>query len=302
TVHVRPVRPDDEQSLLALFRSLSDQSRWLRFFSPVRDATLSAAAHNEAIVDYRRTFGLVAATGVDDRLVGHALYASLDENDVKGGLHAEVAFAIADDFQGRGLVTILLGQLADIEAKNGSAVFEAEVMAANHKMLNVFRQSGFHIDVKVEVGQLHVAFPTELTDEAIERFDDRERIAAAGALKLFFNPHAVAVVGASRDRDSIGGVIFQNLLSYGFDGPVYPVNPSAEFIQCVPAYPSVEAIPGPVDLAIIVVPAARVIKVAEDCARKGVRALVVISAEFAETGEAGRARQADLLRVCRGAG
>ncbi|HKP85246.1 MAG TPA: GNAT family N-acetyltransferase [Blastocatellia bacterium] len=301
TVHVRPIRPDDELALLDLFRSLSEQSRWLRFFSPVKDLILTAEARREATVDYCHTFGLVA-TGPEDRMVGHALYAVLNAEAAKGGLHAEVAFAVTDDFQGRGLGTILLGQLAEIASKNGITVFEAEVLSANHRMIEVFRQSGFHVEVTVEAGQLHVTFPTELTAGAIERFDQRERIAAARALKLFFNPQAVAVIGASRDRDSIGGVIFQNLLSYGFQGPVFPVNPSAEVVQSVPAYPTVEAIPQPVDLAVIVVPAAGVIKAAEQCARKGVHALVVISAEFAEMGGEGHARQAELLRICRAAG
>jgi acetyl coenzyme A synthetase (ADP forming)-like protein len=299
TVHVRPIRPEDELALLDLFRSLSEQSRWLRFFSPTKDAILASEARRETRVDYCHTFGLVATTGPQGRIVGHALYAVLNEKGEKDSLHAEVAFSVADDFQGHGLGTILLGQLAEIASKNGITVFEAEVLSANHKMLGVFRESGFHIEVTVEAGELHVSFPTELTAEAVERFDHRERTAAERALKLFFNPQTVAVIGASRDRDSIGGVMFQNLLSYGFQGPIYPVNPAADFVQCVPAYPSVEAIPGPVDLAIIVVPAAHVIKTAMECARKGVRALVVISSEFAETGEEGRARQAELLRICR---
>ncbi len=233
-------------------------------------------------MDYIDKFGVVATTGQDERFVGHALYARLSED------RAEVAFAIADEAQGQGLGTILLGQLAEVAAANKIQVFEAEVLSANHQMLDVFRQSGFPIDVQIEVGQFHVSFPTSLTPEAIERFEMRERTSSVNALKLFFNPRAVAVIGASRHRGSIGGELFHNLLNYGFAGPVYPVNPLAEVIQCVPAYPSVEAIPGPVDLVVIVVPAEHVIAAAEACGRKGVRALVVISAGFGETGEEGK--------------
>ncbi len=175
-------------------------------------------------------------------------------------------------------------------------------MASNHAMLHVFRESGFPIEVGAAAGQLHVTFPTAFTREAIERFEHREAIAAVSALKLFFTPRAVAVVGASRKRGTIGGEIFHNLLSYGFQGPVYPVNPLAEVVQSVPAYSSVEAIPGPVDLAVIVVPAARVIEAAAACGRKGVKALVVISAGFSETGPEGQAKQAELIRVCRETG
>ena len=112
----------------------------------------------------------------------------------------------------------------------------------------------------------------------------------------------MAVIGASRKRSSIGGEIFHNLLSYGFNGPVYPINPTAKVIQCVPTYASVEDVPGPVDLAIVVVPATEVIKAVESCGRKGVKALVVISAGFSEIGAEGQGGQAELLRVCRAYG
>jgi acetyl coenzyme A synthetase (ADP forming)-like protein len=294
TVHVRMMRPGDEQGLLVLFQSLSEESRWFRFFSPTTGSALAAEAHREANLD--RTFGLIAFSGADERVVGHAFYAEIDDS------RAEVAFTIATDFQRRGLATILLGQLADVAAANGTQVFEAEVVASNHGMLHVFRESGFPIEVSAAAGQLHVTFPTAFTREAIERFEHREGSAAVNALKLFFNPRAVAVVGASRRRGTIGGEIFHNLLSYGFQGAVYPVNPNAKVIQSVPAYASVESIPEPIDLAVIVVPAANVIDAVTACGRKGVKALVVISAGFSETGPAGHARQAELLRVCREAG
>jgi acetyl coenzyme A synthetase (ADP forming)-like protein len=288
------MRPDDDEALLGLFTSLSEESVWLRFFSPTKGAALAAEAHRETNLDH--TFGLLALSGPDERVVGHAFYAAIDEH------RAEVAFTIADDFQGRGLGTILLGQLAEVAEENNIQMFEAEVVAANHAMLHVFRESGFPIEVGAIAGQLHVTFPTSFTSEAIERFEKRETIAAVNALKLFFNPRAVAVVGASRQRGTIGGEIFHNLLAFGFNGPVYPVNPTAEVVQSIPAYATIEAIPGPVDLAIIVVPANRVVEVATGCGRKGVKALVVISMGFSETGAEGQSQQAELVRVCRAAG
>jgi len=294
TVRVRLMRPADEKKLVALLQSLSEEDRWFRFFSPTKDSALAVEAHREATLD--QAFGLIAASGPDERIVGHAFYAVIDAG------RAEVAFTIADDFQGRGLATILLGQLAEVAAANGIQIFEAEVVASNHAMLGVFRESGFPIDVSATAGQLHVTFPTTFAHDAVDRFERREAIAAVNALKLFFNPCAVAVIGASRKRGTIGGEIFHNLLSYGFEGAVYPVNPSAPVVQSVPAYSSVEAIPGAVDLAIIVVPATEVIEAAAACARKGVKALVVISAGFSETGKEGQVRQTELLRVCREAG
>jgi acetyl coenzyme A synthetase (ADP forming)-like protein len=296
TVRVRVMRPEDEELLFTLFKSLSADSRWLRFMSAASDSALAAEAHREASVDYCRKFGLIALTGAEDRVVGHAFYTSISED------RAEVAFAIADDYQRRGLATILLGQLAEVAAANSIQVFEAETLSSNTAMLNVFRESGFPTKITLTAGELLVRFPTSLTPEAIEKFERRDSVASENALKLFFKPRAVAVIGASRKRGSIGGEIFHNLLSYGFQGPVYPVNPSAKVIQCVRAYKTVEDIPDAIDLAIIVVPATEVVAAAESCGRKSVKALVVISAGFSEIGAEGQDGQSELLRVCRAYG
>jgi acyl-CoA synthetase (NDP forming) len=122
------------------------------------------------------------------------------------------------------------------------------------------------------------------------------------ALDALLAPRSIAVVGASRTRGTIGAALFDNLLLHGFQGPVYPVNPGAAVVHSVKAYPSVSAIPDPVDLAVLVVPAAQVLAVADDCIAKGVKALLVISAGFAETGEAGKALQDRLVEKVRGAG
>src|SRR5205085_9766903 len=133
--HVRPVRPDDEPRLLAFLEGLSEESRALRFFSPA--VNLAAEARRESHVDYEREFGLVATVGADERIVGHALYAA------GAGDRAEVAFAVADDYRGHGLATILLGHLAEIAASKGIRLFDAATLPTNHRMLGVFRQSGF---------------------------------------------------------------------------------------------------------------------------------------------------------------
>src|SRR5690242_18636241 len=131
TVRVRVMRPEDEALLFALFKSLSADSRWLRFMSASSDSALAAEAHREANVDYCRRFGLIALTGAADRIVGHAFYTATGED------RAEVAFAIADDYQRRGLATILLGQLAEVAAANSIQVFEAETLSTNTAMLSV---------------------------------------------------------------------------------------------------------------------------------------------------------------------
>jgi len=144
--------------------------------------------------------------------------------------------------------------------------------------------------------------PTSLSSEALERFERREQVAATAAMHTFFAPRSVAVIGASRRRGTVAGELFHNLLAAGFNGPVYPVNPNAPVVQSVLAYKSVLDVPGPVDLAVLVVPAPCVVQAARQCATKGVRAIVVISAGFAETGPEGGERQRELLAVCRAAG
>lgn len=119
------------------------------------------------------------------------------------------------------------------------------------------------------------------------------------SLDALFRPRSVAVIGASRKRGSIAGEIFHNLLSSGFPGPVYPVNPAAPSVQSVRAYPSVLDIPDEVDLAVVVVPQRHALATVEDCAKKGVRGIVLITAGFAEMGEEGRKLQERIARVVR---
>lgn len=118
-------------------------------------------------------------------------------------------------------------------------------------------------------------------------------------IAAIFRPRSVAVIGASRKPGSIGAAIFQNLLSRGFTGPVYPVNPHADSVAAVKTYPTIEDVPGDVDLAVIVIPAPFVIDAIEACGRKGVRAAVVITAGFKEVGDEGRKREDSLLASAR---
>lgn len=143
---------------------------------------------------------------------------------------------------------------------------------------------------------------TRVVVPAPEMAEDAEQRAAVVGLAAFFQPRSVAVIGASRSRGTIGGELFHNLVNYGFTGTVYPVNPNADIIEGVRAYSGVEAIPGLVDLAVVAVPQAQVDQVIEQCGRKGVRALVVITAGFAEMGEEGRTRQQRLAQRCRSLG
>lgn len=135
-----------------------------------------------------------------------------------------------------------------------------------------------------------------------EREPVPEDKSVVAAMKHFFRPRSIAVIGASRDRETIGGGLFKNIIEGDFNGPVYPVNRNSDVVQSVAAYKSVLDCPGPVELAFIVVPAGAVIGVAQECAQKGVRALVVISSGFAEIGEEGARLQEKLVKICRESG
>ncbi len=120
-------------------------------------------------------------------------------------------------------------------------------------------------------------------------------------MKTFFSPASVAVIGASPREGSLGAQMITNLL-YGFTGSIYPVNPNYSEIQNLRAFASVEDIPDPVDLAILIVPAPAVPDQLEACGRKGIRRVIIESAGFAETGEEGRLLQERCLTVARSAG
>lgn len=294
TVHIRPVRPEDEASLVTFFDELSPEARGFRFFTAA--ASTERAAALAAKVDYAADYGLVAIRGEDDRIVGHGTYMS------DGPERAEVAFAVADALVGRGLGTILLAHLAQVADEHGIPLFEAEVLPGNRRMVEVFRESGFPTEISATAGAVHAEFATSLSPEAVERFEQRDRLAAANAVRRFLEPRSVAVIGASRRRGTVSGEIFHNVLDGGYQGVVYPVNPAADVVQSVRAYPDVTSIPGEVDLGVIVVPARYVAEAARDCAAKGVPAIVVISAGFGEVGDEGLERQHELVEICRESG
>jgi acyl-CoA synthetase (NDP forming) len=118
-------------------------------------------------------------------------------------------------------------------------------------------------------------------------------------LDVFFYPKSVAIIGASRDPKKTGNALIQNLLNYGYQGTVYPVNPTEDEILGVKAYRSVGEIPGKVDLAIFTVPAPAVVKLMEECGHMGVRAGVVHSSGFAEVGKEGAQLQKQMVEIAR---
>ncbi|MDW5598659.1 GNAT family N-acetyltransferase [Conexibacter stalactiti] len=294
-IHVRPVRADDLPAVRAFLESLSADSRRLRFFTPAAD--LAAAARWAAEVDRHERDGLLALTG-DGEIAGHAAWARY----APGADRAEVAFEVAETMRGRGLATILLAHLAFGARAQGIATFVAEVLPENHKMLGVFRESRLPLQVHSEPGVLTVEMPTAFTDEARERFRQRERLAAVAAMDAVLRPRSIVVVGASPDTGTIGGATFANLAAGGFNGALHAVNKRGRPIGAHACHRSLDDVPGELDLAVLAIPAADVLHVARQCGERGVRALAVLAAGFAEAGPDGAARQRELLATCRGAG
>ena len=287
--HVRPVRSEDQTFLLRFVENLSPESLYLRFLHAVKPEQAA-----KELIPSAGEFALLVLR--EEMVIGHAIYAITTPGK------ADAAVVVADDYQGKGLGTILLGQLAQAAIVDEISVFEAQVATQNARMLRVLRELGFPTVLKSEPGLIRVTFPASLLPEALAHFEQREAMAAVAAMKKFFQPCGIAIVGASRQRGGISGELFRNILEAGFQGPVYPVNAKTDVVQSVAAYRTVLDCPGPVDLAFIVVPAPAVLAVARECAQKGVRALVVISAGFAEASRAGAQLQQELVEVCREAG
>lgn len=294
TLAVRPIRAHDATDLSRFYSSLSLESRVFRFFAAVANADSSVKRMVE--VDYTTSYGLVAFAGAKPKIVGHAMYVQIAPRK------AELALAVADAYQGKGLGTILLGQLAEAAVAARLDVLEAVVRPENHRMLQMLRESGFPVHARSEPGEVHAELPTRLTPEGLRHFEDRERHAAVAAVTHLLAPHSVAVIGASRRPGSIGAAVVHNLVANSYRGPLYPVNPAASEIEGIRAFPSVLAIPADVEMAVITVPAAEVSTVARQCAEKGVRGLVVISAGFGEAGPEGAALQHELVEICRQSG
>jgi acetate---CoA ligase (ADP-forming) len=287
TLRLRPARADDAAEIAALFARLHLHAMYRRTFDGARVA--------EPIADGSRML-LVGES------LGHvgAAAAYVREDDVPD--RADAVFAIDDALQGRGVGTRMLEALADAARPSGIHTFQASMHTDNESMMRMLRDSGFEIDRRIEGGIYRVVLSIAATPAFEARAAERSQAAATASMRAFFEPASVAVVGASRDRGKIGSEVLHNLLASGYTGRLAVVHPSAAEIDGVTAFPRVTDVTGAVDLAVICVPAPAVAGVIDDCIGKGVKALVIITAGFAETGAEGRAAEAGLLARVRRAG
>ena len=298
TAHIRPVSPQDAGQLMQFYAGLSDQSRYYRFFSAM--PTLSEREVRRFVeVDHVNRVALVVT--VAEKMIGIAQFERLPGREGEAD-HAEVAFLVADKHQHRGIGQLLLEHLAQVGREVNVEKFVAEVLPDNLPMLQVFREAGYHVAGDVEGGVVHLEFPIDPTVTAVAVMQSREHRAETASVQRFMSAGSVAVVGASRRRDTVGRQLVRNLVLGDYQGRAYVVNPFATAVAGMPAYRQVSDIDDDVDIAIIAVPAEAVPDVVLDCANKGVHGIIVVSAGFAETGPEGRQRQRQLVRLCRSYG
>ena len=296
-VQLRLAVPGDHDELTRFFHRLSPDSLRRRFFGPAEPSgalldtfcTSSHPAQAATLLALRQVDGALRPIAVGS-------YFRVDATI------AEVAFAVDDQFQGKGLGTVLLERLATLAAAHGFTRFEAVTLPDNAPMLDMFHESGFEMVTKPERGCVTVHVSLDPTTQAVAAAERRDAFATVASLRPLLEPASVAVVGASRDPGSIGRRVLRALSTSGFRGPIYPVNPRATELDGLRCFSSLSDIPRGVDLAVIAVPRALVLDVVDQCAAAGVNSVVVITAGFAEGGEEGRALQRQLVEKVRGHG
>ena len=292
TIEIRAARPDDFDAVRDMHAKMSPDNLYLRFFSmsPMVAEQEARRICREPGPDHAALLAIL-----DGELVGCGTY----EQAGAGSRSAEVAFTVADDLHNRGIGMLLLEHLVSLARGLGFRAFTAETLSENAAMLRVFADAGLQAQRALVDGVYDLTFPlpADEADAALGTYRDtvavRERAADVASMRHALMPASVAVIGASRRTGSVGRIILRNIITGGFSGPVYPVNPGAAELDGIPCLPSATALPEQVDLAVITVPAAAVLGVAEDCGRRGVKALVVIA-----SGLSGPAR-AELLEICR---
>jgi acyl-CoA synthetase (NDP forming)/GNAT superfamily N-acetyltransferase len=292
SIHLRPVQTDDRAAIRAFLEGVSAESLALRFFCTPNVEWVSDWSVD---VDYAERYAIVATAGTEHEIVAHGAYVATSEG------RAEVAFLVADAARGHGIASLMLAHLAVVAEQHGVSTFFAEVLPTNHRMLGVFRDSGFPVATRFESGVAVVELAIAECDESVKAFDSRQHDASASAVAAFLAPHTVAIIGSSQAHGIHAAQLTRNLVGSGFAGTVYAVGGHHETIAGVPVYASVGALPEAIDLAVAVVPAGELVAVARTCANAGVRALLAIGTD-SDTLAAKRARAREVQAVCRDSG
>ena len=288
TVGIRLAAPEDFDAVKAMHEAMSPDNSYLRFFNISRH---SAEIEARRICRDPAPGSLALLAVADGELVGVASYVPLQDQPGQ----AEVAFAVADHMHDRGIATLLLEHLVSVARTRRIVTFAADTLTENKAMLAVFAAAGLPVERRYADGVYKLTFPLprQDLDSYLDVVAERERRADVASLRHIFAPESVAVIGASRRRGSVGRAILDNIRAGGYEGRLYVVNPRARQIGGERCQSSPLDLPEPADLAVIAVPAAKVLDVAEQCGQRGVRSLVVVTSGL------DAAQSADLLAVCR---
>lgn len=296
SIHVRAIRPDDKGRLVDHFRRLSPKSIHLRFFGAKR-ALSEAELVRFTELDFVRDAALVATLGegADERIIGVGRYSTTAPG------RAEVAFAVADEYQGRGIGALLLDHLAPLARENGVTELEADVLGENNRMLAVFRKSGYVAKRSIESGVVHLTFPTEETDLSARVRIEREVQSSAESVRHFLRPASIAVVLDDGADGARGRRVLANLRRSAFAGSVRVVHANAEAIEgfaCATRLAEIEPAP---ELVVVALAAAQVEAAVRDCGAARARALLVLSRSAEPSDDARRWRE-EIARQVRHAG
>jgi acyl-CoA synthetase (NDP forming)/GNAT superfamily N-acetyltransferase len=290
-IEIRPAGEADAGPVLAFYQALSPANRYLRFFSLSKHAAAQEARRVCRPPDSQHAALLAVQAG---RIVGVASY-----EPASSPATAEVAFAVADDMHGRGIATLLLEHLVSIGRARHLDAFRAETLAENTAMLRVFADAGLSVRRTLADGVVELTMPIPrapaLTEPSAyaDAVAARESRADVASLRPLLAPRSVVVIGASRRPGTVGRSILRNILTAGYRGRVYAVNPNARELDGIPCLPAVTDLPEAPDLAVVAVPPAGVPDVAEECGQRGARGLVVITSALTP------AQGSALLAACR---
>jgi acetate---CoA ligase (ADP-forming) len=297
TLRLREPCLADRGALAAFLARLSPESLRLRFFATVRPDEGLVDPYLDSNWNERGALLGTLATEDDERVIALASYARLRDPRA-----AEVAFAVADAEHGAGIATRLLEQLAQRASDEGIERFVFEILPTNASMLHVVAGAGFEFARETANDVVEVTMSIEPTSSFAATVAERDHIGVASSLAHFLDPSSIAVYGASARRGTIGGELFRNIVSGGFERPVYPINRSGDAVAGVPGRRTLRGVQPAVELALICVPADAVLEAAADALHAGVRSICVVSAGFAEVGSEGRERQDRLLALVRAHG
>ncbi len=293
TVHLRPIRPDDLDAMMAMWSRLSEQSIRLRFFAP-RKMDREQMRHFTD-VDYHDRFALVAVRG--DRIIGVARLDRLPEDDHA----AEFAVLVEDAEQGRGIGTALLRALFEPAQDLDISHFKGSFLPENRRLRHVLSEAGFEPAFTNAYGAVETSFRAVPSEHFLRSTDEQDRHAAVQALRAVLAPSSIAVVGASREQQSIGGLLLTNLRD-DYRGTLYAVNPAADEVPGVASYPTIADCPDVPEVVTVCVPGGQVADVVAQAGEAGSTAAVIVSSGFGEAGTEGRERSDELREVARSYG